>query len=151
MPIAGRFFWYGQLEAHYLKGRVTTRSTNLSGSNSFVKDDDHKGFDAMYTPAVGILVCKSVAVTFGIGGIGYQYLKYDYSTQGMPAGSELTAKTNNFNVSLGQQVNIGVQKYFGCGHGHMRHHAEPMDETRHMDTNDDNDDNGKRNRKNDDE
>ncbi len=156
MPIGEHFFWYGQLEAHYLRGRFTTRSTNATGSNSFVKDDNYKGVDAMYTPAVGVMVCKSVALTFGIGGIGYEYRKYDFSTQGQPAGFEHTAKTNDFNVSFGQQVNIGVQKYFGCGHK-MHGHHEPMDDTHSMDapegdSKEDNGDGGRRRkRKNDDE
>lgn len=87
-PIGEHFFWYGQLEAHYMRNRMTTRSTNLTGSNSFVKDDNGKGVDASYMPAIGINVCKSVALTFGIGGLSYDYMKYDYSTQGLPAGSE---------------------------------------------------------------
>lgn len=157
MPIGEHFFWYGQLEAHYLRNRFTTRSTNLSGSNSFVKDDNGKGVDASYMPAVGVKVCKDMAITFGIGGISYEYMKYDFSTQGLPAGSELTGKTNEFNVSFGHQINIGVQKYFNCGGGRRMHGSEPMDETRHIDTSDDSDDSSdtskkrRRNRKNDDE
>jgi hypothetical protein len=47
---------------------------------------------------------------------------------------------------------VGLQKTFGCHK--VRHHAEPMDETRHIDTSDDSDDNEngrRRHRKNDDE
>jgi hypothetical protein len=152
MPIGEHFFWYGQFAAHYLRGRETPRFTNLAGNNSFTRDDNYKGVDASYMPAVGVMVCRSVSLTFGVGGISYQYQKWDYNSDiTASAGSEHTAKVNNFDVTFGRQVNIGVQKYFGC-HKRM-HHAEEMDETRHMDTNDDSDDNNghKRHRKNDDE
>jgi hypothetical protein len=157
MPIGEHFFWYGQLEAHYLRGRSTPRYTNLLGTNSFSRDDNYKGVDVSYMPAVGVVVCKNVALTFGIGGISYDYRKYEFNSDiYATAGSEHTAKTNNFDVSFGRQFNIGVQKTFGCHK--MRHHAEPMDDTRHMDTSDDSsedDDSSsrkrRRNRKNDDE
>lgn len=146
MPIGEHFFWFGQFGAHYLRGTQTTRTvTAMVGGNSFTRDDKYKGFDVTYMPAIGIMVCKGTALTFGIGGIGYEWTKVDYSTQGYPAGTELSEKNSNFNVTLGQQFNFGIQKYFGCG-GSRRHHADPMDETRHIDTSDDEDDNNTRRR-----
>jgi hypothetical protein len=108
----------------------------MVGGTSFTRDDRYKGFDVTYMPAVGINVCKSVALTFGIGGIAYEYTKVDYSTQGYPAGTELSEKNSNFDITLGRQFNFGVQKTFGCG-GSKRRHVDPMDETRHIDTSDD--------------
>lgn len=155
MPIGEHFFWYGQFAAHYLRGRETPRYTNAAGTNSFTKDDNYKGVDASYMPAIGVMICRNVGLTFGIGGISYEYRKYDINSDPavfMTAGSTRTAKTNDFNVTFGRQFNIGVQRTFGCGH--RMHHSEEMDETRHVDTSDDSDDdNGgrKRHRKNDDE
>jgi hypothetical protein len=156
MPIGEHFFWYGQFEAHYLRGRETPRFTNAAGTNSFTKDYNYKGVDASYMPAVGIIICRNVGLTFGIGGISYEYRKYDINSDASvitTAGTTRTAKTNDFNVTFGRQFNVGIQRTFGCG-GRRMHHSEEMDETRHVDTSDDaDDDNGgrKRHRKNDDE
>ena len=101
------------------------------------------------------MLTKSLGLTFSVGGIGYEYRKYDYSTQGFPAGSNLESKDNQFHVTFGQQFNFGIQKYFGCGNRMHHGNSEPMDETRHMDTSDDentdSDKKKRRNRKNDDE
>jgi len=152
--LSQHFFAFGQLGAHYVKGRQTYRTvTALTGGNSYVRDNDYKGFDVSFVPAVGAMLTKTLGLTFAVGGINYQYAKYDYSTQGLPPGSNRESKDNQFNVSFGRELNIGIQKYFGCSK--MRHgHAEPMDDTRHMDTSDDESDNSKsrrRSRKNDDE
>lgn len=134
--ISPMFFAYGQFEAHYLSGRRTTRTvTQMVGGNSFTRDDNYKGVDVSFMPAVGINVSPSVALTFGVGGVGYEYTKWDFSTQGYPAGTELTGKNNNFEVSFGRQFNVGIQKSFGCVR--PRHHREPMDDTRAIDTSDD--------------
>lgn len=155
-PISEHFFAFGQVTGHYVKGRETIR-TVMTGSKSFERDNDYRGFDASFVPAVGAMLTKSLGLTFSVGGLSYQHRNYDYSTQGLPAGSKLEEKQNEFNVSFGQQLNFGIQKYIGCGHGrHHRNSAEPMDETRRMDTSDDApvEESGrkrKRNRKNDDE
>ncbi len=155
-PLGEHFFVYGQAQAHYLRGRVTTRTVTAQvGGNSFVRDDNYKGVDASFMPALGVMVTRSLGLSFGFGGVGYAYTKYDYSTQGLPAGSESTAKNNDFFVTFGNQFNVGVQKYFGCGMMHRHHHGEEsMDDTRHMDTNDDtmdNDSDKKKKKRNDDE
>lgn len=138
--VGEHFFVFGQFTAQYLRGRETPRYTNLAGTNSFSLDDNYKGVGASFMPAVGLMVSHSVGLTFGVGGISYEYRKYDYhSDLPVVAGSEHTAKTNDFMVTFGRQFNVGLQKYFGCGRGHHMHHAEEMDETRHMDTSDDND------------
>ena len=155
-PIGEHFFAYGQAQAHYLRGRLTTRTVTAQvGGNSFVRDDNYKGVDASFMPALGIMVTHSLGLSFGFGGVGYSYTKVDYSTQGQPAGSESTAKNNEFFVTFGNQFNVGIQKYFGCGMMH-RHHAggdEDMND-RHMDTTDDtmdNDSDKKKKKRNDDE
>ena len=157
MPLSEHFFAFGQFSAHYLNGRVTTRTaTALNGGDSYVRDDNYKGFDASLVPAIGAMLTKSLGLTFAVGGIGYEYKKYDYSTQLYPAGSTLEGKDNQFVVTFGQQFNLGIQKYFGCGHHMHKSGAEPMDDTRHMDTSDDDMDSDKksdrrRKRKSDDE
>ncbi|MBS1630505.1 MAG: outer membrane beta-barrel protein [Bacteroidetes bacterium] len=134
-PFGKRFFGFGQLEAHYLHGQQSTRTVQTN--NSFTRDDKYKGVDVSYMPGVGVYVAHNMALTFGIGGISYNYQKYDYSTQLLATpGSEHTGKASSFDVTFGRQFNIGIQKTFGCHK--KRAHAEPMDETRHMDTNDDN-------------
>jgi hypothetical protein len=140
-PFGKRFFGFGQFEAHYLRGQMSTRTVTPT-NNSFTRDDKYKGVDVSYMPAVGVYVMHNMALTFGIGGISYAYQKYDYSTQlsGTP-GSEHTAKVNNFDVTFGRQFNVGIQTTLGCRKMRGRHHAEPMDETRHMDTSDDSDSN----------
>lgn len=157
-PLSEHFFAFGQFTAHYLKGRETYRTaTAVNGGNTYVRDDNYKGFDASFIPAVGAMLTKTLGLTFAVGGIGYQYQKYDYSTQNLAPGSSLESKNNEFIVTFGQQFNLGIQKYFGCGMGRHRSNAEPMDETRRMDTSDDessDDDKGsrrKRNRRSDDE
>ena len=153
MPLSQHFFAFGQAGAHYIKGRETSRTvTAQSGGTSYVRDDNYKGFDISFMPAVGAMLTKTLGLTFSIGGLSYQYQKWDYSTQGLPAGSNVESKENNFNISFGREVSFGIQKYFGCSKMHRGHHAEPMDDTRHMDTSDDEEGNSKRHKhKHDDE
>jgi hypothetical protein len=152
-PLSQHFFAYGQGGAHYLNGRRTTRTvTAQSGGTSYVKDDNYKGFDISFVPAVGAMLTKTLGLTFSVGGVSYQYQKWDYSTQGRAPGSNKESKENNFNISFGREVSFGIQKYFGCSKMHRGHHAEPMDDTRHMDTSDDEEGNSKRHKhKHDDE
>jgi hypothetical protein len=152
-PLSQYFFAFGQFSAHYIKGRETFRTVTAQiGGNSYVKDDNYKGFDVSFVPAVGAMLTKTWGLTFSVGGVGYQYMKWDYSTQGLPAGSSKEMKDNNFTITFGQQFNLGIQKYINCG-GRRHHHMEPMDDTRRMDVSDDEDDSNsrRRNRRNDDE
>jgi len=168
-PIGEHFFMYDQLEAHYLRGRYTNRYVTAQvGGNSFVADDSYKGVDVSLTPAIGIMVTHSLGLSFGIGGISYAYTKWDYSPtnealshspqQAPLAGSSFSSKNNDLNITFGNQFNIGIQKYIGCGRTHHKT-GEMMDDTRHMDTSDDANDNDadngghkkKKNRRNDDE
>lgn len=148
------FFVFGQLNVNYLNGKATNYAYQISGPNSST-EDTWNGVSANYFPAVGVMFAKSCALSFSIGGIGYEYRKYDYDNGGV-VGLERTAKRSSFDVSIGQQFNLGIQKYFGCGRGHhkMKGHHEMMDDTRMMDTKDDEDESDmpkRKTRKNDDE
>jgi hypothetical protein len=153
-PLSQYFFAFGQATAHYLDGRETYRTvTALTGGNSYVRDNDYRGFDVSFVPAVGAMLSRSWGLTFSVGGVSYQHLEYEYSTQGLPAGSNMESKDNQFNITFGQQFNLGIQKYIGMGR-RVRGNAEPMDDTRRIDTTDEeSDDNNRRrrNRRNDDE
>jgi len=154
-PLTGRFFTFTQFEAHYNTGRETYRTvTAVTGGNSWVSDNTYKGFDMALTPAVGVMLTKSLGLTFAIGGINYGYNKWTYSPYLMGSntpGSNFEGKDNKFNITFGQQVNFGIQKYFGGHHSHHMH-GEPMDESHRVDGNDDDDDNnGKKKKKHEDE
>lgn len=156
VPLSRYFFAFGQFGAGYQAGRETFRYvTSQTGGNSFVADNNYRGLQAYYMPGIGAKLTPALGLTFSLGGISYDYRKYDISPNNrafpgsLPPGSNFESKTNNFNVSIGQQFNLGIQKYIGCGHGRKKRNVEPMDDTRQMDTSDD-DDNSRR-RKNDDE
>lgn len=115
------FSAYGQLDLSYMGG-YTTRG-------SVPSYDKYTGFGGDLYPAIGVNCGHGVALNFGIGGLGYSSTTYT---------GHSTAATS-FNVTFGQQANIGVSKNFG---GHKMHgHHEPGDDTRRMDDGD-NDDNG---------
>ncbi len=148
------FFVFGQLNVNYLNGKSTNYNYQISGPNSST-EDTWNGVSASYFPAVGVMFAKSCALSFSIGGIGYTYRKFDYDNNGV-ANLERTSKQSAFGVSIGQQFNLGIQKYFGCGHGShkMKGHHEMMDDTRMMDTKDDEEESDmpkRKARKNDDE
>lgn len=149
------FFVFGQVNVNYLNGR-SENDLYLTSGPSGKTEDRWDGVNASYFPAVGVMFAKSCALSFSIGGIGYSYRKYDFDNNNVP-GAERTAKQHEFAVSIGQQFNLGIQKYIGCGHGKskMKGHHEMMDDTRMMDTSDDADESDmpkrKKSRKNDDE
>lgn len=146
------FFVFGQLNVNYMNGKETNYYYLTSGPNSST-EDTYNGVNASYFPAVGVMFSKSAALSFNIGGIGYQYQKYDFDNNGVP-GLEQTSKRSEFALSMGQQFNLGIQKYFGCGRGKMKGHHQMMDDTRMMDTSDDNDESDmpkRKSRKNDDD
>lgn len=136
MPIGQHFYCFAQANAHYLGGRQSRHYvTAQTGGDTYTADDNYKGFDVSVYPAIGINITRSLGMNFSIGSIGYTYKNWDYSTQGMPPGSNMEGKENNFNFTFGRQFNIGIQKTFGC----RKHHgsSEPMDDMRRIDSNDD--------------
>jgi hypothetical protein len=91
----------------------------------------HSGIYAGLFPALGINVGRGLALNFAIGGLNYATDKRQ----------DLAFSTNNFNFTLGNQVNFGISKNFNCGHKMHTHH-EPGDEIhrRKMDNMEDEDD-----------
>lgn len=122
MPLGSIFAVYGQLEAGYQNEHSSFDGKKVDNSNL-------NGFYAAFAPAIGVNVYKGFALNFGFGGLGFNTLKSEVS------GSNAQS---TFNLTFGQQVNIGISKNFGCGHK-MKGHHEPMDDTRHMNTSDDED------------
>lgn len=113
------FSVFGQLDAGY-------KNEHASADGKTVDNSNINGFYAQLTPAIAINVYKTLALNFNVGGLGYSSMKSEVS--GANA-------TNQFKLNFGQTLQIGLSKNFG---GHKMHgHHEPMDETRHMDTNDD--------------
>lgn len=148
-PVGEHFFVYGQFTARYLNGRNTEYFK--TGSTSTSQEDRYSGFNADLYPAFGIRVTRSCALTFGFGGLGYDYRKYDFFVPaGAPAGTESTGKTNNFQVTFGQQFNVGVQKTFG-GRQRAKGHRQPMDDTRDLNGSDEDESSKKKSRHDDDE
>lgn len=130
------FFVFGQVNVNYLNGRSENDLYRVSGPTGS-SEDRYDGVNASYFPAVGVMFGMNTALSFSIGGIGYEYRKYDYDNNGIP-GLESTSKQHEFALSIGQQFNLGIQKYFGCGRSHkMKGRHEMMDDTRMMDTRDD--------------
>lgn len=145
------FFAFGQFGAGYAQGRETYRYTTAqTGGITFVADNNYRGLQAYYMPGVGAKLTPSLGLTFSLGGVSYAYRKYDLSPNNVLApgtaqpGANFERKDNAFNVTIGQQFNLGIQKYIGCGHGKKRRMMEPMDDTRQMDTSDDEGGNNRR-------
>jgi opacity protein-like surface antigen len=131
------FFVYGQLTSHYLDGRVSRRTvTAATGGDSYTADDNYKGFDVDFYPAIGVNITRNWVMTLAFGGVNYNYTHWDKSTQGEPAGSNRESNNSNFNLTFGQGFSFGITRVFACHHRHGGH-AEPMDDTRHIDTSDD--------------
>ncbi|MBA3829638.1 MAG: porin family protein [Taibaiella sp.] len=118
------FAVYGQLDLGYQAGHQELGSTEIPGSK-------YNGLYAMVTPAVAIFIPKWFALNFSFGGLGYTSYKVDQAPN----------SNGTFAFTFGKTMNIGISRNFGCGMGHKMHgHAQPGDDTRHMDTSDDDDD-----------
>jgi len=116
-PFSNIFFAFAQLDAGY-QGTYTT----FAGVPAYNKAN---GIYGNITPALGIHVGKSVALNFAIGNIGYSTWTYD----------GVVNSESRFNVTLGQQFNIGISKNF-CGRS-VKSERKPMDEIRNLIINDD--------------
>ncbi len=62
------------------------------------------GFGVKISPNIGVNVTNGFCLNFGFGGIEYKTLKAD--TDGAKA-------SNSFDLTFGQQINVGVSKNFG--------------------------------------
>lgn len=132
------FFALAQFNVNYLHGKNTNNFYQVIGTGAST-EDTWNGVNSSLVPAVGVMVSRSCALTFGVGGAEFNYRKYDFDNNGLPG--EHTAKRSDFTITFGQQFNLGIQKYFGCGRHHARKgHHQMMDDTRRMDTSDDSED-----------
>lgn len=134
-PLNNIFSVFGQAGTGFRFGSDRFDGETVEGSK-------HAGFYLNFFPAVGVNVHKGFALNFGFGGLGFSTDKYE----------DADNTASNFDISFGQQVNIGISKNFG-GHHARRHHHEPGDDMRRIDTKDDEDDmpRKKKARSNDDE
>lgn len=117
-PIGEHFFIFGQAQAGYFSSRAT-----LDGEG--VDHTGESGFGVALFPAVGVNVCHGFALNFGFGGVSYLNQRHEDSDNGY----------SNFDLTFGQQFNLGISKNFGGKK--MKGHHGMMDDTRHVDANDD--------------
>lgn len=117
-PISNTFFAFAQFNGGY-QGTYTT----LGGVPAFA---EATGFYGNITPAIGVHVGKGVALNFAFGHIGYQSETMD--APGSP-------NRSGFDVTFGQQFNIGVSKNISCSR--KQSPREPMRELRDLNIGDD--------------
>lgn len=125
-PLSRTFFFYDQFEVNYMHSKFTIE--NPAPASDI--EESGNGFGFSMTPAIGINVSHCTALTFNIGGVGYNTMTVDHD-------GPSSTRTNDFNVDFGKAFNIGVQFNFG-GYRH-RGHGEPGMDHRRMDTSDDDD------------
>ncbi len=102
MPFGKIFAIFHQLEAGY-----QGTSTGNTGNNTTLNAN---GFYARFTPAVGVNIVDGFALNFGFGGIEFSTMK----------ASGADKAVTSFDLTLGNQFNIGVSKNILCGK-HRRH------------------------------
>jgi hypothetical protein len=106
------FSIYGQFNGGFAHGNSTLDGKVITNSR-------YNGFSLSFAPVIAANVHKGLALTFGIGGIGYMNHAYENRNN----------SNGEFAVMFGQQMNLGIQKNFG---GHNRRiHREPGTD-RHM-------------------
>lgn len=120
-PLGNIFSVFGQAGAGFQFGSTRFDGETIDGSK-------HSGVYFNFFPAVGVNVYKGFALNFAFGGLDFGTDKYE----------DADNTSSNFNISFGQQFNVGISKNFGGRH--MRNHREPGDDTRNIDTSDDEDD-----------
>ena len=122
-PVSPIFTVFGQVNGGYMSGHSFDGDGKIAGT-------EFHGFEVGFAPAVQVFVTKGFALNFAFGGV-------EFNSVGL---KDADYNTTSFDLTFGQQFNIGISKNFGCGHKAKKGHHEPMDETRHMDTADDEDD-----------
>lgn len=106
------FSIYGQFNGGFAHGNTTLDGKVITNSR-------YNGFNLQFQPVIAANIHKGLALTFGIGGVGYMNHAYENRNN----------SNGTFAVSFGQQMNLGIQKNFG---GHNRRiHREPGTD-RHM-------------------
>lgn len=122
------FSVYGQVNAGYVQGDVELSETvpNIFGANTLQTNasTEYNGFQGEIFPAFAINVHKGWALNFGFGGIRYRSLSYDSSptmginNTGNPLNPYMGLRpdhSNQFDFTLGQQINLTITKNIGCG------------------------------------
>ncbi|ANH83618.1 hypothetical protein A8C56_00970 [Niabella ginsenosidivorans] len=94
-PLSDIFSVYGQLQGQYQSSQVKYDGKNLDS-------EKRNGFNVGFFPAVFINVKNGFGLNFNIGGIEYTSMKYKQSQD----------KVNNFNITFGRSVGIGISKNF---------------------------------------
>lgn len=106
------FSIFGQFNGGFAHGNTTLDGKVITNSR-------YNGFNLQFAPVIAANIHKGLALTFGIGGVGYTNHAYENRNN----------SNGTFAVSFGQQMNLGIQKNFG---GHNRRiHREPGTD-RHM-------------------
>lgn len=108
-----RFFMFGQLDLSYVSGQQITE--NELRQVDFVNDridesvtynyEYYNGFQAFYTPMIGVFVYDGLALNFGFGSLGYRYTTYDAPTN---------LDQSNFVFDFGNQFNFGISVNMDC-------------------------------------
>ena len=122
------FSVYGQVDLGNAQGTVHMED---NGSGATLADASYVGFRGNLFPALGLTVCKGLALNFNVGGISYA----SYSWTDHPSGLQTE---NKLNIDFGHTLTIGVSKNFATQKTVHGHH-EPGEDTRHMNTKDDDD------------
>jgi hypothetical protein len=91
-PLAGVFSIFGDLGV----GMQTAKETNP------VFESKGDGFYIGLVPAIGVNMNKGFCLNFSIGGLSYDSLKYDGTSDA----------TNTFDFTFGKQASIGISKNF---------------------------------------
>jgi len=83
-----------------LQGQYQSSQVKYDGKN--LDSEKRNGFNVGFFPAVFINVKNGFGLNFNIGGIEYTSMKYKQSQD----------KVNNFNITFGRSVGIGISKNF---------------------------------------
>lgn len=114
------FFIYNQMELSYVSGSAEHEGLNDRGMYS--------GVAGAWFPAIGAFVHKGLALNFNMGGIGFSSVSGDAASTSSPS-----VTRNDFAITMGRQINMGVSINFGCkSKRHHGHHSEPGAEVRRM-------------------
>ncbi|WP_276132760.1 outer membrane beta-barrel protein [Polluticoccus soli] len=107
------FSVWGQFGVGYLNGDITRDRIDTVGNIARVATtvNDYHGFRAYITPAFAINVHNGWALNFGFGGIEYRNVNFD----DFAAGDIIPESESRFNLTFGQQLNVGISKNIGCG------------------------------------
>lgn len=121
------FFMFGQVDLSFVSGQDIAEMEDRYADyslNTIVETVNYNyayynGFQASYTPMVGVFVNDGLALNFGIGNISYRTTSYYKGG---------TGTNNSFDMNLGNQFNFGISKNIDPHHWHK--HMKPGDDLR---------------------